>query len=530
MKLFKLLLYGVLARTALACSDKKSGVGSAFPTAENPCSIGSSFSRWKINNTADTQLMTACAKIHQTLWISNDYPGVPSLPSLVDVGGIYVGDVFYQGASQSIASGTLTGVSLPALTSAFEILAVNLDSFQPFDVPKLVGVRLSPTLTGVGLSITLEGLPSLKNFTFSDNYDTQYITITNTGLTDFNFPSPKHVFSIKLVGNPDLEKVTFSSNGNVTYLTVDCGSIVKDLRSKPEDQCALPRFSGPAALRNLEVAYCNPPAGDARTAFDSVGKIAFPQLTTAESISVVDNIGLNFINESAFSALKNVSQTSTFEGDFTAIALPPLLEGGFLNIDSTPTSFNCSIFEPYSSYNSPSYVSGLHITVTCTHPYSYSSGSSGGGGGGGGGAHAKFKPRIIHPPQAQPTPQGPAPTYQYEASPPIPQAYLDQNKQVPVSPVSAMSEVPPDKSNGAVATPAPGSNENLAQTQQMPTSTTLSREEMLYARERALQERERQLEQEALNEREVALAAREREIRCGKRARGIGLGVIKREI
>jgi len=45
-----------------------------------------------------------------------------------------------------------------------------------------------------------------------------------------------------------------------------------------------------------------------------------------------------------------------------------------------------------------------------------------------------------------------------------------------------------------------------------PTSTVVSREEVLDARERALAERERQLEQEALDNRVRVLQAREREL------------------
>jgi len=151
--------------------------------------------------------MSECTTINHTLWIENNYPGVFSLPKLINVDGIYIGDAFYSDTTQAIASGTLTGVSLPAVTSTFEILAINIGSIESIDIPNLAAV---------GLTVELSGLPALKTFTFSENFNGQYVNITNTGLTQFAWKSSAYVYDMRLIGNVNLQTMTFADKANIS--------------------------------------------------------------------------------------------------------------------------------------------------------------------------------------------------------------------------------------------------------------------------------------------------------------------------
>ena len=295
--------------------------------------------------------MRPCAVIDHTLWIGNNFQGVFSLPNLVNVSNIYIGDAFYDDQTQTIASGTLTGVSFPALKKASEILAVNVGSINLIDVPNLVD----------GYRITLSGLPALTNFSLSSNYAGSYINITNSAITEFSYGGSS-LSGITLTSNPSLEKVTVSDDSAIGALAVDCGGMVTSRSSfgykttRRAAQHAMPRFTGPKDISSFEVRYCKQPSGDWKTALASVGsikaysmkfhenefinlslpnlknissslqilkndnltEIAFPSLTTIGELTITDNPSLLYINATAFPVLTSINYTSSFDGAFKA--------------------------------------------------------------------------------------------------------------------------------------------------------------------------------------------------------------------
>ena len=246
-----------------------------------------------------------------------------------------------------------------------------------------------------------------------------------------------------------------------------------------------------------------------------------------------------------------------------SITLPPQLTEGYLTIKSSNSSFNCTLYDQYSSSIwSTKQRTNFDITVSCTKPVSYGGGSSSGGSssGTGGGIRIKLKPKIIvaivvpivsttfwaivlwclcHrrrrrrakqkaemaalqsqiqglavPIQQLANGQPATGTNHIQPALPNQNGHLLVNSQPRVSPVSDMSEAAyPPKAATVTTSPVP-SNGNCTQLTLDPTpaSTILSREEILDARERALQERERQLEQDTLDARERALVAREQGI------------------
>jgi len=262
------------------------------------------------------------------------------------VDSIYLGDPFYEDESGRIAQGTLTGVSLPAVTSASEIVAVNLASVESIDIPNLAGN---------GLIVTLSGLPNLKNYSFSSNFKGQYVNITNTGLTSLDWKSKANLFSMRLVGNPNLASVTFTDNANITSLLINCGSPTNTQGESSMFAAGypMPSFSGPSIFSELEVTLCDQPSGDWRTTLDGLGsssagtlefhdnvftglgvsnmtkcellnihdnyeltEIEMPSLDTAGEIDLKGNFQLGYINATTFPSLKNVSRTFELNGNF----------------------------------------------------------------------------------------------------------------------------------------------------------------------------------------------------------------------
>jgi hypothetical protein len=286
------------------------------------------------------QLMSGCMTINHVIWISNNFPGVFSLPNLVTVGSIYLGDALYEDTVGNISDGTLSGISLPALTSAFEIQAVNLASVESINIPNLVSN---------GLGLTFSGLPNLKNYTFNPNYKGKYVNITNTGLNYISWQSPDNISDMRLVGNPNLTSVDFSPNTNITSLLIDCGGSSLAM----ESGYPMPRLSGPVSIHNLEIRYCDNSNGYWRAALEDLGstsagtveihhnaftglqisnmttcdtfdihdngnliEISMPALETTKEIYLMSNAQLEYINETLFPVLQNVSGTFDFDGYF----------------------------------------------------------------------------------------------------------------------------------------------------------------------------------------------------------------------
>jgi hypothetical protein len=289
--------------------------------------------------------MSGCTDLSQhTIWISNNFPGVFSLPKAVSIDSLYVGDVYYEDTTASIARGTLTDISLPALTTVFEISAVDLDSLASIEMPNVLGASN-------GFMLTLTGLPNLKNITFGANFAAEYVNITNTGLTKFNWPSTQNVFHMTLSGNPSLTEITFADGANLTYLSINCGD---DVPSQATGR-PMPRLTGPTTIRELEVSFCDQPAGDWASALDGLGstsagmlsfhdnvftglqisnattledlevhdnynlaEIAFPNLMTAGKILVKNNAQLAYLNTTTFPTLSNVSGAFELDGNFNS--------------------------------------------------------------------------------------------------------------------------------------------------------------------------------------------------------------------
>jgi len=294
--------------------------------------------------------MTPCTVIQHTLWIGNNFPGIFSLPNLVNVSSIYIGDAFYDDQTQSIAPGTLSGVNFPALPKTSEILAVNLGSLSSIDIPNLVD----------GSFITLTGLPALTNFTLNSNYADGYVNITNTGITEFSYDGPS-LSDVTLVGNPSLAKVTISDESAISSIDVDCGGMVQSRNSFGSKythhaaQHQMPRFSGPKNVTRFKVSYCKQPSGDWKTALAGIGsiksyslkfhdnefislsvpdlknassieieknhnltEIQFPSLKTADALTINDNSDLLYINATSFPALTSLGSLSRFDGPFRA--------------------------------------------------------------------------------------------------------------------------------------------------------------------------------------------------------------------
>lgn len=277
--------------------------------------------------------MSECTTINHTLWIGNNYPGDFFLPKLISVGGIYIGDAFYEQTTAGIDVGTLTSVSFPALEAASEILAVDLGSITSIDIPKL---------TNNAVSVTLTDLPGLKSFTFSSTFQGQYINITNTGLREINYQSSASLYQMRLVNNPKLSALTFSSDVNITTLKLNCNS------------APLPTFSGPANVRSLEISFCDQPSGNWETALQGLGSasaqsiefhdntftglrlpnittitnsldiydnskltdLSLPVLSTVANIKIHENSLLQYINSTAWPDLRNISLEARLSGEF----------------------------------------------------------------------------------------------------------------------------------------------------------------------------------------------------------------------
>jgi hypothetical protein len=279
--------------------------------------------------------MSQCTTINHTLWIGNNFPGQFSLPKLLQVGGVYIGDAFYEDTSGTIVDGTLTGVSLPALEDAQEIIAVDLGSITFLDLSSL----RSNTVT-----FTLTGLPALRNFTFGSNYAGSYVNITNTGLKELSYNSGNQTpgFKVSLINNQDLSTLTFSSNASIGTLELNCNS------------APLPSFSGPPMVDDLEISFCDQPSVDWEIALQGVGTVSggsvevhhntftgfalpnttdlgiglnihdnskltnlsFPLLATIGSLSVKDNYVLQYIGSNAWPSLGVILGLAEMSGPF----------------------------------------------------------------------------------------------------------------------------------------------------------------------------------------------------------------------
>jgi len=137
-------------------------------------------------------------------------------------------------------------------------------------------------------------------------------------------------------------------------LTIDCGGLVGDTGAKYYLPVApMPRLSGPASVRNLEIRYCKQPEGDSNTALNGVGstssngltfhhndfvhlalpglvnsesikinnnrnltEVSFPSLESVHSIDVLGNSKLKYIDASTFPALNTIKMTANFDGSF----------------------------------------------------------------------------------------------------------------------------------------------------------------------------------------------------------------------
>lgn len=294
--------------------------------------------------------MQSCTEINLDLWIGNSFPGVFSLPNLVNLSSLYIGDALYDDPTQTIASGTLTRVLFPALEKVYDITAVNLDSLAQIDVPKL---------SYVYNDITLSGLPALTNFTVSPSYVGWSINITNTGISEFNYQGDGDIYKIMLTSNPNLAKVTIGENVGVDTLTIDCSGLVSSqsygtFSSYLAAVYPLPQFDGPKNISDLDVGFCLPPTGDWKTAFAGVGSVesqsmtfhdnkfsslsvpdlknctgtieidmnsnltnvTFPALKYAGALQITDNDQLKYLNASAFPLLNTINYTSKLDGSF----------------------------------------------------------------------------------------------------------------------------------------------------------------------------------------------------------------------
>ena len=213
--------------------------------------------------------MSQCTIINHTLWIGNNFPGSFSLPKLLQVGGIYVGDALYEDSTGGIVDGSLTSVSLPALEDAEEIIVVDYGSITSLDLP---------SLRSNSGTFTLAGLPALRNFTFSGSYEGSYVNITNTGLNEIFYNSGIQTigFTMSLINNQDLSAITFSSNASIGTLELNCNS------------APLPAFSGPPMIDDLEISFCNQPSVNWEIALQGVGTVS------GGSIEVHDNTFTSF--------------------------------------------------------------------------------------------------------------------------------------------------------------------------------------------------------------------------------------------
>jgi hypothetical protein len=284
-----------------------------------------------VNSTEHGSLLQDCSTINHTIWISKDYPGTLTLPKLTACSGIWIGDATYDSQTHTPQDGSLTAVSLPALTNAYDVQVVDVASLTSLAMPKLTE----------NFDITLTGLPALKSFAISPTINCDNINITNTGLTEFSWLSSSYIYIVKLTGNAKLDKVTFSPSSNVSRLEIDCS------------KGPMPRVSLPSTMHTFEVTKCDNPLGDWKTViqsspgvygsfeiydnlFDAIGfanltealrggfkiednrnltEMAFPVLELVKgSFTIKDNLAYKFINKTTFPSLKNVSAGFNIDG------------------------------------------------------------------------------------------------------------------------------------------------------------------------------------------------------------------------
>ena len=271
--------------------------------------------------------MRPCTSIEHTLWIGNNFPGVFSLPNLVNVSDVYIGDAFYDDQSQTITSGTLTGVSFPALQNVGLIRAVNQGSINSIDVPNLTGNN----------DVTLSGLPALANFSLNAGGDFSYINITNTGIVEFSYGGPG-LSTLKLIGNPSLAKVTVPENSYIQRLEVDCGGLVTSRNSlgykstQHKAKYPMPRFTGPKNVSSFEISFCKQPSGDWKTALTGLGSTA----------SFMVNFHHNEFLTLSVPDLRNTTSTISIEDNrnLTEIVFPALKAAGSLMITDNPSLYD----------------------------------------------------------------------------------------------------------------------------------------------------------------------------------------------
>ncbi|KAH8811364.1 hypothetical protein F5884DRAFT_781876 [Xylogone sp. PMI_703] len=384
MKLHSLVLWLASLLAAVATGND---IDYAFPTTEDPCGDSSTWRDFWINTTSQAELAATCTAIDHWVWVGNNYPGVLRLPKLSNTQSINIGDVLEQDTSGGIAQGTLTGVSLPVLTDADSVIAINQGSLETIDAPNLASGY-----------VILTGLPSLQSFAFGPHYLGGTIRIENTGIEELSYVSTTSASQISLSGNKRLAKIIFGNDVNVTSLTLDCGNT------------PMPQFTGPAVIGTLDIESCSQPL-DWHTAFAGLGsdsaeklqfhnngfsglalpnvtkvseeldittnenltEFLFPVLTSVRTLYVTGNPKIDSINDTAWPVLGNISVRGDWEGSFTSITLPPALKNApNVYISSNSPGLNCSSF---AQYQKASDTSTPHIKILCSAPSVSSSGS-----------------------------------------------------------------------------------------------------------------------------------------------------------
>lgn len=125
----------------------------------------------------DALSLSECSDLYgELLIIDNGYPGIVSIPNLSTIGNILVENVTNLPGNKS----TLTGISLPDLTSATNIDIVGASALTTIDLPALGGAS----------EINLYYLPRLQTWTgFKSNVLTGAISIVHTGLSSLRWDS-----------------------------------------------------------------------------------------------------------------------------------------------------------------------------------------------------------------------------------------------------------------------------------------------------------------------------------------------------